>query len=83
LPVERLVKNLAKLIEKKPKDADLLFKMARLHYLAFTNNSALVRHGKTIVAACRSQPPTTWPVGSFGRYGTTKQPAWRADRRDR
>lgn len=42
---------LAKLIEKKPKDADLLFKMARLHYLAFTNNSALVpaweddRHG--------------------------------------
>jgi len=42
LPVKRLVANLAVMIKKQPKDAELLFKMARLHYLAFTNNSVLV-----------------------------------------
>ena len=42
LPVQRLIQNLAVYIENKPDDPQLLYSMARLHYLALANESFLV-----------------------------------------
>ncbi len=42
VPVTRLVKNLEAYLKKRPKDHHLVYKMARLHYLAFVNNATLV-----------------------------------------
>lgn len=57
IPVQRLIENLTQYIEDKPDDPQLLYNMARLHYLALANESFLVPAFER-----QGQPPAPAPA---------------------
>ncbi len=62
-PIERLIENLGKALKEKPNDADLHYRLARVHSLAFTHGSVSVRlHGADDPIDARGQPKAEKPL---------------------